>query len=109
MIRLMITDCLTGVSCSLRQDFTVIRGAVDELHHRLEAQQDELIFTEATPEFQKSMSPQTCHTFFARIRRKFGTLSSSQQTGFRVNHTLGGTFVDAQYRTKFEKGEADEL
>ena len=78
MIRPLIAcACLMLASCSIKHDFTVVPRAVDEFHHRLDTQQDELIFKEATPEFQKSMSAETSHAFFTRIGRKLGMVTSS--------------------------------
>src|SRR5690348_1858042 len=46
--------------------------------------------------------------FFARIRNKLGMPTSSEPTSVQVNHMAAGTLINARFRTRFEKAEAQE-
>src|SRR5271166_2551595 len=94
--------------CSRRQDISTALNAADAFHSQLARGQYEQIFSEATPEFQNSISRDGSRTLFARIIKGLGNPESSSFTRVQVNHMPAGSFIVAQSRTKFEKGEAIE-
>jgi hypothetical protein len=101
--------CLLLISClTRRQDALVTQNAVDEFHQLLRAHQDQQIFARATPEFRKLMNLETTQALFTRVRKRLGAPAFSQPTRIQVNHMPGGTFILAQFRTRFEKAEAQE-
>jgi len=97
------------MSCSINQYSSMAQAAADEFHRRLEAKEDDRIFTEATPAFRKAISAETSRGYFARIRRKLGMPRFSQLTNIQVNHTPSGTLIAARFRTTFDRGDAEEI
>jgi hypothetical protein len=101
--------CLLAlVSCYAKQDVSIAESALDQLHNHVSAQQDDLIFAEATPEYQRSMNAESSRAFFNRIRRKLGAPHASKPISIQVNHMPAGTFMVCQFQTRFDKGNAKE-
>lgn len=96
------------ISCSEERNVSIAQSAVDELHNLLKAQADEVIYAEATVEFQKSMDAAASRAFFERIRRNLGAPHVSRLISIRVNHMPAGTFLVCQFQTSFDKGDAQE-
>jgi hypothetical protein len=99
---------LALLGCNLKQDTTTAERALSELHSRLTDHQDDQIFIEATPEYQKAMSAESSREFFKRIRSKLGTPHASTPIRIQANHTPAGIFLVCQFHTSFDNGSAQE-
>jgi hypothetical protein len=96
-------------SCSTSRDVDIARGAVEQFHQQLAAQQDDSIYDAADDHaYKQSVSRETNHGFLSRIRRKMGAFKSSTNTSYFVNASTNGTFVRLQYKTQCANGELDE-
>jgi len=54
------------------------------------------------------MGGEAGRVFFSRINSVLGAPVSSTSVGVRENHMPAGIFIQANYRTHFEKGDAQE-
>jgi len=99
---------LVIVSCHAKQDASIAESALGQLHNHLTGQEDDQIFADAAPEYQKSMNVEANHAFFNRIRRKLGAPHASKPISIQVNHMPAGTFMLCQFQTSFDKGNAQE-
>jgi uncharacterized protein DUF4019 len=92
----------------MEQNIEIARNAANEFHRRLEAKQEGQIVAEADPLFMVSNSRDSTIAMLTRVRRKLGAVRASEPAGVQVNVMPQGTFIVAQFRTRFEKGEAQE-
>jgi Protein of unknown function (DUF4019) len=99
---------LVIVSCNAKQDALMAESALGQLHNHLAAHEDDQIFAEATPEFQKAMNAENSRDFFKRIRGRLGAPHASKPISIQVNHMPAGTFMVCQFQTSFDKGNAQE-
>ena len=104
-----VLACLSLLTaCSIKRDLSLAEAATETFHHRLAASDNDAIFAEATPEYQKTMTNVGNRAFLSRLRRTLGAPRSSRLLGLHENHMPSGTFVVGLYSTHFEEGEAQE-
>lgn len=86
-----LTILLVMLACKPARDSADVDRAVAFFHQRFTAGQDNVIYAESSPVFQRS------------------TPLTSTRTGYRIIYNSGGTFVDVMYSTKFTNGLATAL
>jgi hypothetical protein len=81
---------------------------VARFHGLMNQEGYELIYQEATPEFQNHGSREETLGFLRRVHTSLGNEHQCHMTGFSVNRTLNGTFAVLTYSTTFDRGTAKE-
>jgi hypothetical protein len=99
---------LLTCSCGLENSTKVARQAVDEFHRRVEASERDAIYDQATDHYRSLTGREANREIFARLRRKMGKCTASQNTGLLVTSNTQGTYVTTTYRTDCEKGPLEE-
>jgi hypothetical protein len=61
------------------------------------------IYPQADPEFRQATSEAQANALFSAILTKLGRPVSSQQTSWRLNRTMAGTYLISVSRTEFAK------
>jgi hypothetical protein len=95
-------------ACSMSKDVDIARRAAEEFHQQVAAGQDDTVYDAADLAYKESVSRETNHAFFLRIRRKMGVFKSNKNTSYFLNKTTNGTFVRLQYKTECANGDLDE-
>jgi hypothetical protein len=95
-------------ACHPLQDASQVDAAVEQFHTRLASGDDDAIYREAGPEYQRSLDAQTNRNFLARVRRKMGTPGRATRTGYNVMYNPGGATVNTQYQVSYSNGAAAE-
>lgn len=83
-------------------------ASVREFHQRLNGSRYEEIFDRADENFAGSEKHDELVKFLQAVHTKLGNAAVENLTNMRVNATMGGTFIVAQYNTTFERGSAVE-
>ena len=82
-------------------------AAVQQFHNELNDEQYQQIWDDADGGFQRSDIRET-FKFLEGVHRKLGKAQNANVVNLMVQATPGGTYIIADYKTKFEHGEAEE-
>ncbi len=100
---------LLGLSgCSMSESVTVAKKAVGTFHAELNHEQFDTILSTASPEYQRTLSPDQNRKLFAAIHKKLGEAHDFSVKGWFLNFTPTGKMVRLQCNTNFASGVADE-
>jgi len=99
---------LLTLSCSSVKNKQAAEGAVARFHSQLNAEQYHDIYSQASPEFQKSAREAEISAFLAAVHHKLGNTRKTKEDGFYVNFSASGTTVTLSYETDFDGGPATE-
>ena len=93
---------------ALRLGSQLADGAVKQFHERLDAGQYDAICKEAAQGFCTSGANGEVVRFLRGVHEKLGMSGAATRGNMNVNSGTGGTFVTADYNTKFTIGPAIE-
>jgi hypothetical protein len=82
--------------------------AVQHFHAQLNSGQFEEICSEADEAFSQSDKHEELVRFLEQVHKKLGNAGTAKQLRINVNATTGGTFVTAEFITRFDEAQADE-
>jgi hypothetical protein len=99
---------LAVAGCSVAADTKATEQQVAVFHDRLNAGSVDEIYNDSSPAFKRSSDAAEFKKLMVAIHRKLGRATSEKQTGWRVNATTAGTFVNLVYDSTFERGPATE-
>jgi len=110
--QLLVAVLATGVgllsACQPNVDIgRVAESAVVARQQLLEGQL-EVAYLEASPEFRESMSKEECSKLFALIKDRLGSHMASRLEAWNSTSGTDGNFMNVEYVSRFEKGEALE-
>ena len=98
-----------GVSaCSAGVDKATAEGGVVQFRSMLAAQRYHDIYAGAAQEFRQSATEPSAVRFLQAIHDRLGAVRASQEQGWQVNFTTGGTLVSLKYTTQFTSGSGTE-
>ena len=95
-------------SCSLTKSKGTGERAVAQFHNQLNAGQYHEIYAQSDEGFRKAATEADAVALFDAVRRKLGTVKNSNETGWHVNATTGGTMVSLAYDVEFSEGKGTE-
>jgi len=104
----LLAGLLFLAACHPVQDMSKLDSAVELFHQRLAAGDDDTIYREAGPEYQRSIDAETNHRFFAQILRTRGMPGRYHRTAYNVAYNGEIETVVEEYRVSYEKGDAAE-
>ena len=104
----LLAGLLFLVACHPVQDMSQVDSAVELFHQRLASGDDDTIYREAGPEYQRSIDLETNRRFLAQIRRTRGMPGRASKTAYNVTSNGGIETVFEQYKVSYEKGDAEE-
>ncbi|MEL7691302.1 DUF4019 domain-containing protein [Citromicrobium bathyomarinum] len=84
------------------------REQVDLFHDRLNAGDDQAIWTNAGEELRKATSQEDFARLLDTVHKSLGDAGETSQAGMRVNTNTQGTFTTLQMDTQFENGRGSE-
>jgi hypothetical protein len=99
---------LFSFGCSMKQDMEMAQHAADEFHQSMRSHPDGKLSVRVAPLFYKSAAPAEREAYFARVHAVLGAPVSWASVGLHVDKMPAGTFLSANYRTRFENGLAQE-
>jgi hypothetical protein len=108
MRKLLLLALVVLAGCHPVQDSSQVDAAVDKFHERLAAGDNDSIYREAGPEYQRSIDIETNQRFLARVERKLGTPGKGSRLNYNVKYSSGEAVVNTQYDVKFTNGDATE-
>ena len=82
--------------------------AVAKFHQQFNDKQFTQIYAESSSKLKEITTEQELIELFDAIHRKLGTVKDAKATGWNVNSTPGGTFVNMTYDTEFTDGKGAE-
>ena len=106
-----IAMVLAGVllaGCNPVQQAKDAHAQVDVFHERLNAGEDQAIWTNAGAEFREATSQEDFARLLGTIHKSLGDAGETSQAGMRVNTNTQGTFTTLQMETTFERGKGLE-
>jgi hypothetical protein len=98
----------TLAACNPQTSTVPAEQGVALFHARLDAGKFNEIYSNATPEFQKTTTPKDLEALLSAVHRKLGTSSPGTKQTWHVNFGTAGTIVTLTYKTQFSEGMADE-
>ena len=98
---LLVAGPLFLQACSPSKANQAAVEGVTKFHGELDAEQYHEIFSQASPEFQKSGTETELTQFFSAVHRKLGNVQNAHEQGFFINFNTGGTIVTLTYQTDF--------
>ena len=104
----LLGSALFLTACHPLQDAGQIDQAVTHFHQQLAAGQDDAIYNEVDPAFQKQIDRETNRKFLARVRRKLGVPQVCSRLSYNVRYNPTGALVTTQYNSTFANGAAVE-
>ncbi|HEY4363036.1 MAG TPA: hypothetical protein VGN17_18850 [Bryobacteraceae bacterium] len=104
----VLAGLLFLAACHPVQDLSPVDSAVELFHQRLAAGDDDTIYRDAGPEYQRSIDAETSHRFLAQIRRTRGMPGRYTRTASDVMYKSGVAIVNTEYNVSFANGEAAE-
>jgi hypothetical protein len=99
---------VVGNACSFTKGKEISERAVAQFHNQFNAGQYHQIYAQSDEGFRKASSEADTLALFEAVRRKLGTVTNSNQTGWHVNATPGGTMVSLAYDVEFSEGKGIE-
>ena len=108
LLTFIATLLVAGSSCSLTKGKETGEHAVVKFHNQLNAGQYHEIYAQADEGFRKAGTEADAVALFEAVRRKLGTVKNSNETGWHVNATPGGTKVSLAYEVEFSEGKGTE-
>lgn len=97
-------QCGTG----MYQGWKLSKTAVWHFHEQMNNGQFEAIYQEADPGFTQGGERNMWVKFLGAVHRKLGDAGETNLVNLRVNAETTGTYVTAEFNTKFARGPATE-
>lgn len=108
-IAVLITTWLAFLTgCTAGKAKQAAEQGVTRFHAQLDAEQYHDIYSQASPEFQKSGREAELTEFLSAVHRKLGNVQKAEEQTFFVNFGTAGTTVTLTYNTGFASGPASE-
>lgn len=101
---LMLAIC----GCNISADTSAAEQAVPRFHALLDAARYAEIYEKSSDDLKKATSQKDLLALLEAVHRKLGKTKSSEQQGWKVNHTSSGSFVILNYKTSYAEGDATE-
>jgi hypothetical protein len=110
--RLQLCVLIVSVSalyaCSTTRDLNKGKAAIATFHERLNAGLADAIYTDATPEYQKAVTPESNRQLITGVLRKLGKAGEFQTTTWNINYSTNGEVISIQTEAMFANGKATE-
>ena len=106
-----IAMVLAGVllaGCNPVQQAKDARAQVDVFHERLNAGEDQAIWTNAGEQLRKATSREDFVRLLGTVRKSLGPVEGTSQTNVKMNTSPQGSFTTLQMETHFERGRGVE-
>ena len=106
-----IAMVLAGVllaGCNPVQQAKDARAQVDVFHERLNAGEDQAIWTNAGEQLRKATSREDFVRLLGTVRKSLGPVEETSQTNVNMNTSPQGSFTTLQMETHFERGRGIE-
>lgn len=84
------------------------RAQVDLFHERLNAGDDDAIWTNADESLRETATREELFRLLASVRKSLGDVEETSQNGMGVNTNMQGTFTTLRMETHFERGRGAE-
>lgn len=105
---LLLIMSSTITSCSISTDLKKTQAAAEQFHSWLSAANYDAIYLHSEFVWQSSISRESSHQFFARLRKAMGGCPDSNMVSWNERLIPEGRFVNVQYLRKCENGEMTE-
>ena len=96
------------LACHPLENKKAAESAVTKFHAQLDAEQFHEIYAASSHDFQQASNEPDMTALFQAIHRKLGPIHKSDEAGFFVNYTTGGTMITLTYSTQFASGSGQE-
>ncbi len=94
--------------CSVANDIPRVESSIAIFHRELNAQQYDLIYTNAGPAMKAATTQADLVQLLSAIHRKLGAFQSGSSVGWNDDVNTNGHFVTVNYSAKYAAGAADE-
>lgn len=103
---LVLAGAIAG--CSFGADVPLAQKAVTTFHQQLDAGQFAESYKGASGEFRSATSEADWVKMADAVHRKLGKFQSTVSLGWNDQTTTSGHFIVLTYKSKYERGEANE-
>lgn len=107
-IGLVVVFSIFLAACGTQESVEDAAIEIDRFHERLDEGQINAIWESAGEQLRDATPKAEFAQLMNAVRGKLGDTETSEQTGWRVNATTGGTFVIVGRETEFERGTGSE-
>jgi hypothetical protein len=104
-VRPLLALAVLLAACHRVPETSVVDSGVELFHQRLASGDDDAIFLDADPVYQRSVDRESNSKFLARVRRKLGM--PGQVT--RTFYSFAAGVANTQYDVNFTNGDATEI
>ena len=105
---LVLLFVLSLAGCSASVDMSSAEAGVPKFHEMLDAGHFDDIYAQSGDAMKSASSQADFTALLEAVHRKLGNTKSSTKAGWGVNYQTSGTWVTLNYKTTYDRGDAQE-